>query len=135
MAATLRSFFVHGKLPCLNDLLDSSKGAGGTGAHYSRLKRQWTEAVWAEARAAGIHKPGPFAGPVRIRFEWRERDRRRDPDNVAAAKKLILDGLVVAKVLEGDRWRHVASWTDSWSVDAMNPGVLVTIEAEEEAAT
>jgi hypothetical protein len=103
---------------------------------YAKLKRQWTEAVWAEARAAGLHKGGPFEGPARLRFEWRERDRRRDPDGVSAGgKKLVLDGLVMAKVLAGDGWKHIAGWEDSWSVDADQPGVMVTIWNDDETTT
>lgn len=130
--ASVRSFFVRGPLPCLNDLIGAAKGSGGRGMGYATMKRQWTEAVWAEARAAGIHKLGPFAGPVWIHFLWHERNRKRDPDGVSAGgRKVILDGLVVAKVLNGDGWKHIAGFTDSWSVDAKNPGVLVRIETAE----
>lgn len=118
------ALWVPGPLPGLNELIDAAKGYGGRGAGYARLKRSWTDTVWLLAQAA---KLGTFDQPVTIAFLWRERDRRRDPDNVAAGgRKLILDGLVKAGVLRGDGWRHVAGWADEWSVER-EPGCLVLL--------
>jgi hypothetical protein len=134
-AVDTRVLWIPGKLPGLNDMLDAAKGSGGRGKDYSKLKRQWGEAIWAHALSAKIHKPGPFAGPVRLAFEWREKNRQRDPDNVAAAKKLVLDSLIMAKVLLGDGWKHIAGWEDTWLVDAERPGVLVTMRLAVEGGT
>jgi len=121
----MSSLWIPGPLPGLNELIAAAKGAGGTGRAYSRLKRQWTDTVWALAKSARLES---FETPVLITFEWVERDRRRDPDNVAAGgRKLILDGLVAAGVLKGDGWSHVRGWTDDFSVFAKSPGVTVTL--------
>ena len=119
---TVFRLFVPGPLPGMNDIIAAAKGARGTGRVYSALKKRWNELVAALARA---HQAPGFAGPVMIRFQWQEARRNRDPDNVAAAKKFVLDGLVAAGVLEGDGWRHVAGFTDSWAIG--RPGVEVTI--------
>jgi hypothetical protein len=125
---TCASLWVPGPLPGLNELIAAAKGSGGRGAGYARLKRQWTETVWALAKAACIDKPGPFARPVTLDFTWIERDKRRDPDNVAAGgRKLILDGLVTAGVLGGDGWRHVQGWTDRWRTDPERFGCALSI--------
>jgi len=123
------SLWIPGVLPGLNDLLAAAKGAGGTGRGYARLKRQWGTHVWACARNAGLHRT-PFVGPVRMAFKWVERDRRRDPDNLCAGgRKIVNDSLVKAGVLANDGWRHIHSWSDTWRVDPKNPGVRVTIES------
>lgn len=116
--------WIPGPLPGMNEIVEAAKGGGGTGSRYVKLKRQWTETVWAWAKNARLQ---PIRGQVCLAFEWREPDQRRDPDNIAAAKKFINDGLVMAGVIEGDRWKNVASLTDTWTVDARNPGCLVTI--------
>lgn len=133
--ADMAVLWVPGPLPGLNELLAAAKGSGGRGMGYARLKRQWTETVWALALAARIDKPGPFERPVLITFDWIERDKRRDPDNVAAGgRKLVLDGLVKAGVLAGDGWKHVRSWNDRWQTVnevvgcGKGPGVGVTIQ-------
>ncbi len=131
------ALWIPGPLPGLNELLGAAKGSGGHGIGYAKLKRQWTDAIWALSKAARLPR---FMGPVHLRFEWIEKDRRRDPDNVAAAKKLVCDGLVKAGVLEGDGWRHIDGWSDRWAVDAKRPGVEVAIISsvsgdDEEAST
>jgi hypothetical protein len=129
---TLATLWVPGPLPGLNELIDAAKGSGGRGAGYARLKRQWTQIVWAHAKLARLPA---FPGRVILDFGWYERDRRRDPDNVAAGgRKLILDGLVAAGVLEGDGWRFVQSWTDRFYVQPDRHGVGVTIHRYDGAA-
>jgi hypothetical protein len=119
--------WIHGPLPGLNELIAAAKGSGGRGAGYARIKRQWTDTVWALAKAARLDKLGPYDEAVTFDFDWVERDKRRDPDNVAAGgRKLILDGLVTAGVLAGDGWKHVYGWADRFSVGTI-PGVGVTI--------
>jgi hypothetical protein len=123
--------WIAGPLPGLNELIAAAKGAGGRGMRYAKLKKAWTDTVWALARQARVPA---FPGRVSLRFEWLERDRRRDPDNVAAGgRKLILDGLVAAGVLKGDGWRFVDVWSDSFGMAAAKPlhdgtpGCLVTL--------
>jgi hypothetical protein len=116
--------WIPGPLPGFNEMLDAhGAGGGGRGNHYAHMKRKWTDDI---ALLAKIHKLRPVAC-VRLRFVWREPRRRRDPDNVAAGKKLILDGLVRAGVLANDGWDEVAGFTDAWEVSS-TPGVLVVLE-------
>jgi len=128
----IAGLWVPGPLPGLNDLIDAAKGSGGRGAAYARLKREWTEAVWARAKEQLVPA---FPARVVLEFTWHERDRRRDPDNVAAGgRKLVLDGLVLAGVLRGDGWRYVQSWTDRFDVRPERPGVAVQIHRYDGAA-
>lgn len=136
-SATMATLWVPGPLPGMNELIAAAKGSGGRGMAYARLKREWTETVLALAKAAKLDKPGPFERRVLISFDWIEKDQRRDPDNVAAGgRKLVLDGLVAAGVLQGDGWRWIAAWNDRWAtvagtVGSKGPGVGVTIVVPE----
>ena len=47
-----------------------------------------------------------------MRFEWHERTKRRDPDNIASAKKFVLDALVKNGVLEDDSRKYVKGFYD-----------------------
>ncbi len=121
----LAGLWVPGPLPGMNELIAAAKGSGGRGAAYSRLKQQWTDAVVGLAQS---QKVPAFPGRVVIEWTWHERDRRRDPDNVAAGgRKLVLDGLVKAGVLKGDGWRYIQSWTDRFHVEELRPGVELSI--------
>lgn len=124
------ALWVPGPLPGMNELIKAAKSGRGKGNAYARLKSQWTETVWALAKSARLPA---ITRPVVIEFRWLEPDKRRDPDNVAAGgRKLILDGLVAAGVLQGDGWKHVHAWRDSFAVwssvpMAKGPGVEVVI--------
>ena len=122
----IQVLWIPGRLPGLNELLDAhGAGAGGRGNHYARIKKKWTADVALLARVAKLQ-------PVRrawLRFEWRETNRRRNTDNFAAGgRKIILDGLVKARVLVNDGWDEIAGFEDVWLV-AAPPGVIVTIES------
>lgn len=74
--------------------------------------------------------------PVRFDFVWFEASRRRDLDNVAAGgRKLALDSLVKAGVLQGDGWAHVTGWSDAFALRPSKPGVSITIHPECAAAS
>lgn len=72
--------------------------------------------------------------PVFIKFEWYERNRKRDKDNIAFAKKFILDALVKSHVLKNDGWNEIEGFSDEFFVDPKNPRIEVTlIESEKES--
>ena len=59
---------------------------------------------------------------------WFCRNRRKDPDNISSAgRKIILDGLVTAGILQDDGWKQVSSFTDNFEIDAVNPRIEVII--------
>ena len=64
-----------------------------------------------------LQKLPSFDKPVKIHFHWIEENRRRDLDNVAAAKKFILDAMVKVGVLTDDNRKCVAAFTDTFSYD------------------
>lgn len=119
-----QELFIPGPLPGMNELIAAAKGAGGRGYLYAKLKREWTETVASLAKARLTHVETAW-----FRFDWYEKGRRRDPDNVAAGgRKLILDGLVAAGILTDDNWTRVLGWADYFNVDAKRPGVAVMID-------
>lgn len=65
--------------------------------------------------------------PVSIHFAWYTKDAKVDPDNVAFAKKYILDGMVEAKVIEKDSRKFINGFSDDFFVDAKSPRVEVSI--------
>jgi hypothetical protein len=119
----IQRLWIPGALPSMNDIIDMAKGANGRGAKYSKTKRELTQMIAWHARAARL-KP---VAAARLAFHWCEVDKKRDPDNIAAARKFALDGLVVAKVLPNDGWKEILGWSDTFEVTA-KAGVLVTID-------
>ncbi|WP_417572124.1 RusA family crossover junction endodeoxyribonuclease [Paratractidigestivibacter faecalis] len=113
---------IEGRFPSLNDFISAERANRHVGA---KMKRRETGRARDAAVAAGMPR---FVGPVSVRFLWVERDRRRDLDNVAFAKKFVLDGLVEAGVLEDDGQRHVVALQDTFEVDPARPRVVVEVE-------
>jgi Holliday junction resolvase RusA-like endonuclease len=109
-------------LPGMNEILGASN-ANRFG--YARMKKKWGQTVGLFARLQAFP---PVSAPAHFEIECREKNRRRDPDNIAGgAQKIILDGLQEAGLLENDGWEHVLSLLVTWKVDAAKPGVLLTV--------
>lgn len=116
------TFSVFGTLPGLNEYVEANRRNRMCGA---ALKRSAETVITQYIRVARVQ---PFAGPVFMTFAWHERDRRRDVDNIAFAKKFILDALVTAGILADDGRKNVVGFSDEFHVDLANPRVVVTIE-------
>lgn len=65
--------------------------------------------------------------PVVIKFDWYSQNLKKDIDNVAFAKKFILDGLVMAGVIENDSRKFITGFSDKFYIDAKNPRVEIEI--------
>lgn len=123
-----QGFFIVGRLPGLNELLEarsSKRRFGAKGNVYASMKKQYGDSIyWQAYKAALCHM-----AQVRITFTWIETDRMRDPDNIAAGgRKIILDALVKAGVLDDDGWKQIHGWQDIFKIDKANPGVDVLLQ-------
>lgn len=115
------TFHIPGRLPGLNDVVPKMD-RGFRARAYAKEKRAWTETVALLAKANKI----PTLSRVRVGCIWRETNRKRDPDNVASAKKHIMDGLVLAGVLGNDGWKNIAGFSDDFEIGGAI-GVEVTL--------
>lgn len=61
-----------------------------------------------------LTKMPKWTNPIKIHFHWIEGNKKRDLDNVAFAKKFILDALVKYGKLENDNRHYVYAFTDSF---------------------
>lgn len=94
------------KLPSLNDYTRTCR----TNSKYANKMKQDLE------QQIGLYlmKLPRFKNPVRINFTWVEGNRRRDLDNVAFAKKFILDAMVKFGKLKDDNRKCVTGFTDTF---------------------
>jgi len=65
---------------------------------------------------------------VDVTCTWITKDLRKDPDNVSAGVKFILDGLVQAGILPDDRRKQINSIKHEFGVDKQNPRVEIVIK-------
>lgn len=95
------------KLPSLNDYIRACRASKYQG---SSMKKNLE-------REIGIYimRLPVFTEPVKIHFHWVEGNKRRDYDNIAFAKKFILDAMVKSGKLADDNRKCVSGFTDSFS--------------------
>lgn len=73
----------------------------------------------------------PFEKPIEIHFLWIEENTRRDFDNIAFAKKFILDALQECKKLKNDNRKWVTRFSDDFAKGSESKVVLFITESEE----
>ena len=55
-----------------------------------------------------------WTNPIKIHFHWIEGNKKRDLDNIAFAKKFILDSMVKIGKLKDDNRKYVTAFTDTF---------------------
>lgn len=91
----------------------------------NEVKRSETDRVAIECRNSKL--PPIRNYPVMIWIHWRRKDKRQDPDNVSFAIKFILDGMIQSGILEGDGWKYISRIEHTFSVDKLDPCVILEI--------
>ena len=120
--ARKHSFIIDGTLPNLNEYiacLNVSKFRG------NKCKKETEKRIakFIRKQLCGV----TISEPVTVDITWFEPDKKRDKDNIAFAKKFILDALVKSKVLANDGWACIEGFTERFYVDAKYPRVVVTL--------
>lgn len=111
-------------------MLAAAKSGRGRSNAWARLKAQTDAVVKAYALSVGLL---PMAGTVDVSCEWFENTARRDTDNVSAAIKSVLDGLVDAGVLTGDTQKHIGEIRHRVTHHRFTqPGVQVTLVSSDD---
>ena len=76
-----------------------------------------------------------FENRISIDFHWVEENRKRDPDNIASAKKFILDAMQKEGIIKNDNWKCINTeigFHDTWSVGTESKVILTITESEGE---
>lgn len=117
----MQQFTIPGRLPALNDYVRANRANKNAG---NRMKSEAMEQVAWAIKAADLKH---VDGPIVVNFEWFEQNMKRDLDNVCFARKFILDALQEINILQGDGWKHIAGFTDVFSIDKENPRIEVEL--------
>lgn len=111
-------------MPNLNDYIDELNAHRQAGAE---MKADWTEQVAWQCKEARL---GHFTEPIFVEFHWYEPNTKRDLDNIAFAKKFILDGLQLAGVITNDNYKWVKGFSDTFHYEG-TAGVQVIMREVE----
>lgn len=111
-------FVIPGKLPGLNDYTKANRGNKYGG---NQMKKN------AQQLISYFIPKKPIHTPIRLIFHWYEPNKKRDKDNIAFAKKFVLDALVNGGCIPNDGWKEIESFEDRFYVDKVNPRIEVEI--------
>lgn len=115
-------FVIPGRLPGLNEVIGSNRKNPFAGAKVKKASDALVR------QAIRFYRMKPMKTPVAISISWREKNRRRDPDNILSGKKFIFDALVREGILPDDGWKEIGGISESWAVDKENPRIVVVLE-------
>lgn len=120
-------FTIPHRLPGLNEYTAANRGNKYAGAS---LKSSAEALILHSIRQCVVRETKPLQPPVIVKFTWYEKTKRRDKDNVAFAKKFILDAMQKAGILANDNNAYVAGFADSFVYGDGEGVVVEVIECE-----
>ena len=91
------------------------------------IKKRETNTVYMQCIANGLKR---VKKPVTLRFHWYTKNNKKDPDNIAFGKKFILDGMVLARVLENDGRAQIIGFSDHFYTDNCEQVIVDIIEED-----
>lgn len=110
LSGNIMYFNIYAKLPSLNEYQDACRANKYKGA---KMKSETDTIIgWLIRKAVREGTLQAVNGPVRLNFIWYEKTKRRDPDNVASAKKFILDALQKQGILPNDSRKYIYGFSD-----------------------
>ena len=110
--------WIEGKLPSANEYINACRLNPHAG---NKLKKETELLIMWQ-----ISKLSPIDKPARFHFEWHEKNRRRDKDNVSFGQKFVFDALQKAGKLPNDNNKFVIGFEHDF-IYGIDQGLYLTI--------
>ena len=117
----MQKLTIPGRLDGLNEVIKANR----TNIYLGAKIKKGNEQVVKDCIA--IYRIKKENEPVFLKFTWIEPNRKRDKDNIASAKKMILDALVRSDIIDNDGWKNIIGFSDYFDIDKENPRIEVEI--------
>lgn len=114
MAAVKNRIVIEGPLPTLNEYTDDNRTHYHKGAKLKKEATYVCQVFIQQAINNGLELPKL---PMDLKFTWYVKNRRKDKDNIAFAKKFILDGMITSNLIKNDGWAQIGDFTDTFIID------------------
>jgi len=122
---------IPGRLEGLNEYTKANRASKRAGAEM-KLIQEFKIMQCIDVQLLHTEKKFKPIQKVFITFRWVEPNMKRDLDNIAFAKKFILDALVKRGILAGDGWKVIKGFNDDFAVSKDRPRIEVYIHEKEE---
>ena len=111
------------RLPSLNEYIkECNKNRYGASKYKATIE---------EEIGYFLNKVPKLSKPIILHLKWTETTRKRDLDNIAVAKKFILDAMVKKSIIKNDTQRWVRGFTDTFEIGEENK-IQIKIEEIED---
>lgn len=118
----MKHLLIEGELTALNEFIDAERRNRYIAA---KIKKDETGYCQDVAKKSGL-KLQETDFPCALIITWYVKNKRKDADNIAFAKKFILDGLVEAGVLPNDNRKYVQGFIDVVKEDKERQRIEIT---------
>lgn len=105
-----QTLYISQRLDGLNEVIKAARTHWSHGAKHKKAQQAIVE--WA-IKAAHLK---PIEGGFRMEIFFAEPNTLRDPDNIASAKKFILDALQTMRIISNDGQKQVLGWNEGWGL-------------------
>lgn len=102
----MNKLVIEGELTALNEFINAERRNRYIAANIKKKKTGYCKEA---AETSGIELQD---FPLAVLITWYVKNKRKDADNIAFAKKFILDGLVEAGVLPNDNRKYIQGFVD-----------------------
>lgn len=120
----MNKFVIPHELMDLNKFINLQRSNRYAGAKAKKDQTNLCTMYIKRAMAGGL-KIEQY--PITVKFNWVMPNRRKDKDNIAFAKKFLLDSMQDAGLIVNDGWKEIDGFEDTFEVDKDNPRVEVII--------
>lgn len=118
----MKHLLIEGELTALNEFINAERRNRYIAAKIKKDETGYCQDV-AEKSDLKLQK-NDF--PCALIITWYVKNKRKDADNIAFAKKFILDGLVEAGVLPNDNRKYVKGFIDIVKEDKERQRIEIT---------
>lgn len=119
-------FEIPFRLPGLNEYIRQNRANKHAGNNEKQKIEQSIIWILKSLKSPILDKP------VYVKFIWHEKTKRRDKDNVAFAKKFILDALQKSGILPNDNNKYILGFQDEFIYNKMDKIVVEILETDME---
>lgn len=118
----MKQLLIEGELTALNEFINAERRNRFIAAKIKKGETGYCQDV-AEKSDLKLQETD---FPCALIITWYVKNKRKDADNIAFAKKFILDGLVEAGVLPNDNRKYVQGFTDIVKEDRERQRIEIT---------
>lgn len=118
----MKQLLIEGELTALNEFINAERRNRFIAAKIKKGETGYCQDV-AEKSDLKLQETD---FPCALIITWYVKNKRKDADNIAFAKKFILDGLVEAGVLPNDNRKYVQGFTDIVKEDKERQRIEIT---------